>query len=191
MIEYFRKLDFPLYMLRRKIFTLTHKCLFKSFGKGSKLAQGTRLMRVGYATIGNDSSIMSNCVIECCPNVGLQPELIIGDNVSIGEYCHITCADRVVIGNGVLTGRFVLITDNGHGANLPEEMDIMPLKRKACSKGPIIIGNNVWIGDKANILPNVKIGDCAIIGANSVVTKDVPAFAVVGGNPAKILKIIK
>lgn len=191
MIEYFRKLDFPLYMLRRKIFTLTHKCLFKSFGKGAKLAQGTRLMRVGYATIGNDSSIMSNCVIECCPNVGLQPELIIGDNVSIGEYCHITCADRVVIGNGVLTGRFVLITDNGHGANLPEEMDIMPLKRKTCSKGPIIIGNNVWIGDKATILPNVKIGDCAIIGANSVVTKDVPAFAVVGGNPAKILKIIK
>lgn len=191
MIEYFRKLDFPLYMLRRKIFTLTHKCLFKSFGKGSKLAQGTRLMRVGYAIIGNDSSIMSNCVIECCPNVGLQPELIIGDNVSIGEYCHITCADRVVIGNGVLTGRFVLITDNGHGANLPEEMDIMPLKREACSKGPIIIGNNVWIGDKATILPNVKIGDCAIIGANSVVTKDVPAFAVVGGNPAKILKIIK
>lgn len=191
MIRYFRKLDFPLYMLRRKIFTLTHKCLFKSFGKGSKLAQGTILMRVGYVTIGNDSSIMSNCVIECCPNAGLQPELIIGDNVSIGEYCHITCADRVVIGNGVLTGRFVLITDNGHGANLPEEMDIMPLKRKTCSKGPIVIGNNVWIGDKATILPNVKIGDCAIIGANSVVTKDVPAFAVVGGNPAKILKIIK
>ncbi len=191
MIRYFRKLDFPLYMLRRKIFTLTHKCLFKSFGKGSKLAQCTRLMRVGYATIGNDSSIMSNSVIECCPNAGLQPELIIGDNVSIGEYCHITCADRVVIGNGVLTGRFVLITDNGHGANLPEEMDIMPLKRKTCSKGPIVIGNNVWIGDKATILPNVKIGDCAIIGANSVVTKDVPAFAVVGGNPAKILKIIK
>lgn len=191
MIRYFRKLDFPLYMLRRKIFTLTHKCLFKSFGKGSKLAQGTRLMRVGYATIGNNSSIMSNCVIECCPNAGLQPELIIGDNVSIGEYCHITCADRVVIGNGVLTGRFVLITDNGHGANLPEEMGIMPLKRKTCSKGPIVIGNNVWIGDKATILPNVKIGDCAIIGANSVVTKAVPAFAVVGGNPAKILKIIK
>ena len=191
MIRYFRKLDFSLYMLRRKIFTLTHKCLFKSFGKGSKLAQGTILMRVGYATIGNASSIMRNCVIECCPNAGLQPELIIGDNVSIGEYCHITCADRVVIGNGVLTGRFVLITDNGHGANLPEEMDIMPLKRKTCSKGPIVIGNNVWIGDKATILPNVKIGDCAIIGANSVVTKDVPAFAVVGGNPAKILKIIK
>lgn len=191
MIRYFRKLDFPLYMLRRKIFTLTHKCLFKSFGKGSKLAQGTILMRVGYATIGNDSSIMSNSVIECCPNADLQPELIIGDNVSIGEYCHITCADRVVIGNSVLTGRFVLITDNGHGANLPEEMDIMPLKRKTCSKGPIVIGNNVWIGDKATILPNVKIGDCAIIGANSVVTKDVPAFAVVGGNPAKILKIIK
>ena len=167
MIEYIRKIDFPLYMLRRKIFTFTHKGLFKSFGKGSILAQGTKLMRVGYA------------------------ELVIGDNVSIGEYSHITCADKVVIGNGVLTGRFVLITDNAHGANLVEELDVIPLQRKTCSKGTVIIGNKVWIGDKATILPNTKIGNCAIIGANSVVTKDVPAYSVVGGNPAKILKVIK
>ncbi len=191
MIEYIRKIDFPLYMLRRKIFTFTHKGLFKSFGKGSILAQGTKLMRVGYAKVGNNSSIMSNCIIECCPDAGLQPELIIGDNVSIGEYSHITCADKVVIGNGVLTGRFVLITDNAHGANLVEELDVIPLQRKTCSKGTVIIGNKVWIGDKATILPNTKIGNCAIIGANSVVTKDVPAYSVVGGNPAKILKVIK
>ena len=90
-----------------------------------------------------------------------------------------------------LSRRFVLITDNAHGANLVEELDVIPLQRKTCSKGTVIIGNKVWIGDKATILPNTKIGNCAIIGANSVVTKDVPAYSVVGGNPAKILKVIK
>lgn len=56
------------------------------------------------------------------------------------------------------------------------------------SKGPVIIGSNVWFGDKATILPNVTIGDGAVIAANSVVTKDVPAYSVVAGNPAKIIK---
>lgn len=52
----------------------------------------------------------------------------------------------------------------------------------------MIIGNNVWIGDKATILPNVSIGNGAIIAANSVVTKDVPEYCIVAGNPAKIIK---
>ena len=60
--------------------------------------------------------------------------------------------------------------------------------RPVVSKGSVIIGNNVWIGDKATILPNVTIGDGAVIAANSVVTKDVPAYSVVAGNPAKVIK---
>ena len=56
------------------------------------------------------------------------------------------------------------------------------------SKGDVIIGKNVWIGDKVTILPNVKIGDGVVIGANSVVTKDIPPCSVVAGNPAKIIK---
>ena len=60
--------------------------------------------------------------------------------------------------------------------------------RSVMSKGPVIIGNDVWIGDKATILPGVTIGDGAVIAANAVVTKDVPAYSVVAGNPAKIVK---
>lgn len=59
------------------------------------------------------------------------------------------------------------------------------------SKSPVIIGNNVWIGDCAKILAGVKIGDGAIIGANAVVTHDVPEHTVVDGVPAKIIRIIK
>ncbi len=61
----------------------------------------------------------------------------------------------------------------------------------ANSETPVIIGNDVWIGEKAIILKKVKIGDGSVIGAGSVVTKSVPPFSVVSGNPAKILKIRK
>ncbi|WP_343251750.1 CatB-related O-acetyltransferase [Mycoplasma amphoriforme] len=56
------------------------------------------------------------------------------------------------------------------------------------NKGPIVVGNDVWIGHAATIMPGVQIGDGAIIGTNALVTKNVPAYAVVGGNPAKIIK---
>jgi acetyltransferase-like isoleucine patch superfamily enzyme len=63
-----------------------------------------------------------------------------------------------------------------------------PIKRSLFSKGPVIIGDNVWIGDKATILPGVSIGNGAVIAANAVVTKDVPAYSVAAGNPARIIK---
>ena len=65
---------------------------------------------------------------------------------------------------------------------------VPPIKRELRTKGEVVIGDNVWIGDKASILPGVIIGKGSIVGANSVVTKDVPPFTVVGGNPAKIIK---
>ena len=111
----------------------------------------------------------------------------IGDNVSLGEYSHITCARKVVIGNGVLTGRFVLITDNSHGSSLTEEIIRPPLARPIHSNGAVIIHDNVWIGDKATILPNVIVGEGAIVAANAVV----PAYTVVAGCPAKVVKMIK
>ena len=115
----------------------------------------------------------------------------IGNNVSIGEYSHITCTNKVTIGNGVLTGRFVLITDNSHGNNTKEVADIAPLAREIHSNGPVYIGENVWIGDKVTILPNVTIGKGCIIAANAVVTKDIPEYSVAAGVPAKVIKIMK
>ena len=99
-----------------------------------------------------------------------------------------TAINRIVIGNGVLTGKKVLITDNSHGEITREMMDVDPLKRQVVSKGEVIIGDNVWIGEKATIVANVKIGNGAIVAANSVVTKDVPPYCVVAGCPAKIVK---
>lgn len=117
-----------------------------------------------------------------------NPQITIGNNCSFGKMNHITCCNKITIGNGVLTGMYVLISDNSHGEISAESLLISPSKRQLVSKGEVVIGNNVWIGDKAAILAGVHIGDGAIIGANSVVTKDVSANCVVGGIPAKVLR---
>ena len=118
----------------------------------------------------------------------LHPELSIGCDCSFGAHNHITCTNKIQIGNGVLTGKWVTITDNSHGATDYDSLVIPPSQRPIVSKGPVIIGDYVWIGDKASILGGVSIGRNVVIGANSVVTNDVPDFCVVVGNPAKIIK---
>lgn len=124
----------------------------------------------------------------CTENGFCKPFLKIGKHCSFGAYNHITCANRIVIGDNCLTGKWVTITDNSHGETDYDSLCIPPSKRSVTSKGPVIIGNNVWIGDKATILPGVTIGDGVVVAANTVVTKDVPAYSVVAGNPARIIK---
>ena len=168
------KLDYFFYVIKRNFYTARNSSKFKIFGDKSLLAPGCKLYRVGNFSVGKNCSIMSNCVLEGDE----KGECIIGDGISLGEYSHITCSNRIVIGDGLLTGRFVLITDNGHGRGVIEEREICPLAREVYSKGEIVIGKNVWIGDKVTILPNVHIGDNVVVGANSVVTKDVPSNVV-------------
>lgn len=116
------------------------------------------------------------------------PSIVIGNHVNIGDYFHITAINRVRIGNGVLTGRWVTISDNAHGTTDNDSLVQIPMERKLFSKGPVVIGDNVWIGDKATILAGVTIGEGAVIGANAVITKDVPAYCIAVGNPARIIK---
>lgn len=123
-----------------------------------------------------------------CAGGNFNPEIHIGENCCLGNWNHITATNSIRIGNNLLTGKWVTITDNSHGETDRETLDMPPLMRTITSKGPVVIGDNVWIGDKATILPGVTIGDGAIIAANAVVTKDVPAYSVVGGNPARIIK---
>lgn len=123
-------------------------------------------------------------------NKKYSPVLKIGDNVSLESDCHISAINRVEIGDNVLMASFVYVSDHSHGEVTDGETNIPPLERPLYSKGPIIIGNNVWIGEKVCILPNVRIGDGAVIGAGSVVTKDIPSGSVAVGNPAKVIRKI-
>lgn len=176
------------------IYSHTKSCEFAFCGKNVYIEQFLQLSGAKNIHIGNDVSILKGTILTAWDNYFEQdftPEIVIEDNVIINPYAHITACNYIRIGRGCLLGKNVTITDNSHGYITKNETHTPPLKRPLYSKGPVIIGKNVWIGDKATILPNVTIGDGAIIGANAVVTKDVPPFCVVGGNPAKVLKRIK
>lgn len=142
--------------------------------------------------IGNNTTIQASSILGCWTQYGQQQfpnaSIKIGDNCSIGEFNHITSCDKIIIGNGVLTGRYVLISDNNHGGLSAEELDINPINRELKSNGGIVIGDNVWLGDKVSVLTGVHIGKNTIVAANAVVTTDLPDNCMAAGVPAKIVK---
>ncbi|MCE8625231.1 acyltransferase [Bacteroides fragilis] len=119
-----------------------------------------------------------------------HPSILIGDNVVFNNSCHIGATNRIIIGDDVVVASRVFITDHFHGNTTYNDLQIPVRKRLLYSKGPVIIGNNVWIGEGASILPNVTIGDNSIIAAHAVVTKNIPANSIVAGCPAQIIRII-
>lgn len=174
------------------LYTMWIRNFLKSFGESSSIAYPCSLQGGGRKSIsiGKNTGIQSHCILGCWENYRDQkfsPSITIGDNCCIGEYNHITTCNKITIGEGLLTGRYVYIGDNAHGGLSHDEAFICPVERKLVSKGEVAIGNNVWIGDKATIL-SVCIGDNVIVAANAVVTKDVPSNCMVAGVPAKIVR---
>ena len=166
---------------------------FKAMGKDSIILSSIHLEGGKYITLGSNVGIGNRVDLTAWDNYGsdvFTPEIIIGDNCKIGDDCHITAINKIVFGKNVLLGKKITITDNSHGKIDSDALNLPPCERHLFSKGPVLIDDGVWIGDKATILPGIKIGENAIIGANSVVTKDVPKNCVAVGNPARIIKIL-
>ena len=161
---------------------------FNSFGANSLLGKKMKFRGLEYVNVGKKTSIGDGGVLTCYKVVN-DPVLVIGNNVSIGDDSHITCSNKMIIEDNVLIGKKVTITDNSHGESGELLSCIAPKDRNIYSKGSVIIRNNVWIGDKASIMPGVVIGKNSIIGANSVVTKDIPENSIAVGVPARIISI--
>ena len=173
-----------------KIFSIWLGFEFKNLGKNVVFDTPISLIGGKYITIGNNVSFRKLCIVTAHDNYFNQkfnPKITIGNNCCFGQHNHITAINEIKIGNGVLTGSWVTITDNSHGTTDLNSLQIPPIKRNLYSKEKVIIDDNVWIGDKATILPGVHIGEGAIIAANTVVSKDVPPYSIVVGTSGKII----
>lgn len=111
-------------------------------------------------------------------------EIEIGDNSGLGINCRLS--GPVKIGRDVMMGPDVIIYTQNHNI---ERTDIPMNMQGNSERKPVTIGNDVWIGARVIILPGVTVGDGAVLAAGAVVTKDVPPYAIAGGNPAKIIRM--
>jgi acetyltransferase-like isoleucine patch superfamily enzyme len=118
-------------------------------------------------------------------------KLIIGKNCKLGDNVHIVANEKVIIGDNCLMASKIFISDTSHGdysnKTINSSPDVPPDERPLYMT-PVSIGNNVWIGENVCILLGVKIGEGCIIGANSVVNRDVPDNCIVVGSPARVVK---
>lgn len=162
-----------------------------SYGNNISIAPKIRLYNPKYISVGSGCYFGPGCRIEAWDHYNdtkYEPQILIGDNVKINSTCHIGAINKVEIGRDCLLGSHVMIIDHSHGKSELAEAAKHPSDRDLYSKGRIEIGEKCWIAENVVILPGVKIGEGCIIGANAVVTKSFPAFCVIAGNPAKIVK---
>lgn len=157
-------------------------CIYYSFGcKISDKLGGNRLRSIMIKAIFN----RVGTGVDIFPNVyfGKGQKLTIGNNSMIGTESRILLGEKVEIGNDVQLGPRVTILTGNHNFN-----DRTSLFRKQGSTyKPVKIEDDVWVGANVTIIPGVTIEKGAVIGAGAVVTKDVEAYSIVGGNPAKVI----
>lgn len=154
-------------------------------GKALYFGSGPRFINTRAIQLGANVSFGINARLEYHGAASQDPGIIIGDHSSFGDYSHIGAMDRVQIGCGVLGGSNILIVDHSHGSprrDLENRCTEMPRERPLSGRGPVVIGDNVWIGDQVVILSGVTIGEGAIIAAQSVVRNDVAAFSLFTGS---------
>lgn len=125
----------------------------------------------------------------CGKEVNIERNALFSNKVSLGDYSGIgvnaKIYGRCYIGNYVMMGEDCTVITRNHQF---DRIDIPMMHQDFSEEEPVIIGNDVWIGDRVTILPGVQIGDGCIVGAGSVVTRSLPAFSIAAGNPARVIR---
>jgi len=162
---------------------------FGAFGQGSIICfppatiMNERYIRIGSNTmIGPDVSLSAGMVPgqECVTD----PVVRIGDRCLIGRGSGIVGHLAIDIGDDVWTGHYVYITDQNHGYEDPR----LPISKQSQPERPVIIGDGSWLGHGTVVLPGAHVGRHVVIGANSVVTGEIPDFSVAAGAPARVIR---
>ena len=139
--------------------------------------------------IGDGAYILSNSLILAVSRYAGKrhhPSIRIGNGVYIGRHVYLTAMKEISIGDSCVLSEHVYITDLSHGFD-PTRGPIM--SQDIESKGPVQIGANCFLGYRTAVMPGVTLGDWCIVGANSVVTQSFPAYSMIAGAPAQLIKI--
>lgn len=143
-----------------------------------------------FIQIGKKFTSGVGCRIEAYPE-NKEKVVFIGDNVQINDYVHISGMKGVRLGDNVLIASKVFISDLNHGnysdEGLIDSPHTPPSERKLYAK-PIVIEDNVWLGEFVSVLSGVTIGKGSIVGANSVVSRSLPPYVIAVGIPARVVK---
>ena len=141
----------------------------------------------GRVVVGKNTIIGPNTTFTLNP-IAQTPEIVLGEGVNLGKFNDLGCSERIVIEDFVITAPYVHITDRDHCFT---DTETPVMHQPTRTRGTVLIGRGSWIGFGAQIMSGVKIGRQCVVAAGAIVTKDVPDFTVVGGNPARVIKIIK
>lgn len=181
-----RKVFNPLFNIIFNFYTWFVGRKFRTIGKGCSIRPILNVNNPQYIRMGNDVSLGIFCWIGTqIEENHTKPKLTIGNRVHIGAYSMILAADEILIGNNIIMSERVTIVDHIHDYR---DVNVPVIDQPIKSTGRIVIENGCFIGINAVITGGVRVGEHSIIGANAVVTRDVPPFTVVGGVPAKIIK---
>lgn len=164
---------------------LCRKKEYASFGKNSVVHKTVKTSSSENIRIGEGVTVGMHTWIDAKPLTGKkEASLVLKDGATIGEYNHIYSTNSIVIEKDVLTANFVYISDNLHGY---EDITMPILKQPIKQLSSITIGEGSWIGEHVAII-GASIGKHSVIGANSVVTKNIPDYCVAVGSPAIVIK---
>lgn len=161
---------------------------FRHAGKGLKVGKDVKIFHSKKVSIGRNCEILDGAVIAPLRSHRgkvFPSNIEIGNNVHIGANDRIASAYHVKIEDDVLFAAFVHITDHSHEYY---HVGTPILEQGIISKGEVTIKRGAWLAFGCHVLSGVTIGEGAVVAANAVVTKDVPAYSVVAGNPAKMVK---
>ncbi len=169
--------------IRNKLRTLTVSRNFNAWGSGL-ISRGFQSNGMSQIECGKDVTFNEFAWISFD---GSKGRLVVEDNVYIGRFCTMSISTLILIRKSALISDRVYIGDCNHGY---QNTSLPISSQPVTSAGSVEIGEGCWIGIGVAILPGVKIGKNAVIGANSVVTRSIPDYAIAAGNPAKVIRNI-
>ena len=168
-----------------KLTLIKYKRRFGFFGDDASISNPLRISNGKNIYIGKNVEVHNFCWLAANPLTGEEKSrLIIDDGCVIGDFCHIYATKSIIIHKNVLFANGVYISDNSHGF---QDINIPIMQQSVIQKNSVEIGEGSWLGEHVCVL-GASIGKNCVIGANSVVTHDIPDYCVAVGAPAQIIK---